>query len=124
MAIPKLIRFGLVLNDIAADASLPIDLGDWTLDRASSAEVQQFRQELTRASGMGQVSDIPPPQETTLIFETGENGKVSVSQDIERDPGKWRYCVIRPNLPTRPGAEPGITEALRLCEDDLWVEIW
>jgi len=111
------VNFGFVLNDILPTQTTPIDLGGWTLDKATEEEIEIFRPIILQYCAVSFIRY--PLQESSVVFrDTGS------TRTWHRDlPESWRYTVVRPNhKDAMLGSK--LAEALRLCESDLWVELW
>lgn len=113
------INYGIVLNDLVMVSDQEIELGDWTLRRASQDEIGQFRNELIRFTAAANSLNMFPSQEMNkirTIHKTFQYSQIKERKD-------WRYMVIVPN-----GKESilgyKMAEALKISDWDLWVEWW
>lgn len=115
------IHCGLILNDVDV-TNLPIDLGEWEIDRASDVEMQAVRAAVTRAS----LSDWSPypmvPQEMSITL--GNVSQREVHWERISDPGGWRYSVLRLKRGRGFDCQTALSQALRLSASDLRVELW
>ncbi|GAA0637519.1 hypothetical protein GCM10009547_47380 [Sporichthya brevicatena] len=109
------VRFGVVLNHVAIDSDLPWQIGGWTLDRATRDEVDQFRELLigfvSQPYAAGQ-----PAQEFRLELEGNQVRPHPLAKE------DWRYLVLRPTASAVHWQQ--LTEAARLANTELLVELW
>lgn len=110
-------NYGVLLNDLPLIKDIEIDLGDWTLRRATIEEINEFRPELIKYS-ISNYFNYTPSQEVNI--SKSEQGFLHTPIT---DPNDWRYMVV---LPKNERSIPGdkFAEALRISDWDLWVELW
>lgn len=108
------VRFGVVLNDVPAESSLPIAMTGWELDFATQAELDELVPELRAFAAPFRGV---PTQEQKLARQ-GDGVRLDPAPQED-----WRYCVVRPTV---GDAMPGykLSEALRISDADIWVETW
>ncbi|WP_327110759.1 hypothetical protein OHB12_23635 [Nocardia sp. NBC_01730] len=112
-------QFGVVLNDLAHEADFPFDLGGWTVDRATTSEINIFRHQLVALNEIASYHH-GLPHEATIEVDPGGRA-ASYSWDLP--PDKWRYTVVRLD-----GGDPDerhkLDQALRVSPADLRITGW
>lgn len=109
--------YGIVMNDLPIDSLISgLSLSGWILRRADEREKNVCSYQLRRYSGFDSISQ---PRQEMQIFRDGN----SISMNQLADSRDWRYLVISPTNDAKlTGSQ--LSEALRLSDVEIWVELW
>lgn len=110
-------NYGIVLNDIPSLSNRTIDLGDWTLRRASIDEINLFREELIKYTISNYYNQLPFQE--TIIRQQGAGKQLSYLKESK----DWRYLLVEPNHKDFLLGEK-LNQAFRISDFDIWVELW
>ncbi|AHK35328.1 hypothetical protein Pd630_LPD09088 (plasmid) [Rhodococcus opacus PD630] len=111
--------FGVILNDLAAESTFPFDLGGWTIDRASTEEMNLIRPPMQALSQLA-TREHAPKYEASI--ETQHEGQAAFYHfNLPTD--AWRYTVVRPGG-EHMDERHKLTQALRICPLDLRIGGW
>jgi len=106
----SVIKYGVILNDIAFDKEFPIDLSDWEIDKASVEEISAFREIILLPA---LAAGFFPRQEMKV--------KVSAkSMESLPDIKSYRYLVVRAKEKTEADTN-FLEESLRISDEDIWI---
>ncbi|MBW6417306.1 HEPN domain-containing protein [Celeribacter sp. PS-C1] len=116
------VAFGIVLEDVAAEHLVEVDIGQgWVFSKASQDEQLACRDYVNRINSLLSSNDFPKtPQECNFVPSEDGNG-FTINQISS--PDEWRYCVVRPSSNATLQTHM-VTEALRISNAELTVEHW
>lgn len=109
----------MILNDLATESTFPFDLGGWTIDRASTEEMNLIRPPMQALSQLATHHRAPKFEAS---IETQYEGQ-GAFYDFSLSADAWRYTVVRAGG-EHMDERHKLTQALRISPLDLRIGGW